>query len=588
MQNTRAESTGTSPKLYHGINNRRRGVRQRVHLPAQSVLAGKSSGANELSGVLDLSQDGACIQTISPFRPESRVTLSLDLLGNNSFISARGVVIWSDQRGRNGICFNEISDGSRQQLNHWLFAREASVGVNRFRIAAGPNEFVSQPERAQPSRPESKRESVKREFVRHEVVKQSPEQTRAAIAASSPEPEPGPSIPVDHSSVLSALVAVKREVEGTGSDLDKALQLLSDRALSLAHATGAAIAQAKDRTANEMICRARSGSDAPGLGARLQIGSGFSGECVRAGKTLRCDDAEADPRVDRESCHLLGIRSIIAVPIRRSDSVVGILEVFSPGKNSFGASEENILERLSEMIAACITREESRNAISAKTPPVKLTRTAKPPVAQLESTVHLEPLREPASSPIRKFLLVVLGTAVVVGLLWLIMSGATGKNLATSQSQPSTEQNSAKARLSTSGSRATDFESLRKLAADGDPDAQFDMGARYATGEDVKQDYAESVRWFTLAAEQGHVIAQATLGAYYWAGRGIPQDLSKAYFWSAIAQAGGDAASKYRVTVLASRMSHSQVTTTQQQANDWLKAHQVSGKITESIEPASR
>jgi hypothetical protein len=586
MQNTRAESTGTSPKMYHGINNRRRGVRQRVHLPAQSILAGKSSGANELSGVLDLSQDGACIQTISPFRPESRVMLSLDLLGNNSFISARGVVIWSDQLGRNGIYFSEISDGCREHLKHWLFAHEASVGVNRFRIAAGPNEFVSQPERAQPSRPESKREFAKRESAKHEVVKQSPEQTRAAIAASSPEPEP--SIPVDHSSVLSALVAVKREVEGTGSDLDKALQLLSDRALSLAHATGAAIAQAKDRTANEMICRARSGSDAPGLGARLQIGSGFSGECVRAGKTLRCDDAETDPLVDREGCQLLGIRSIIAVPIRRNDTVVGILEVFSPGKNSFGASEENILERLSEMIAACITREESRSAISATTPPVKLTRTSKPPVAQLESTVRLGPLLESAASPFRRLLLVVLGTALVVGLLWLIMSGTTAKNLATSQPRPSTEQNSAKARLSTSGSRATDFESLRKLAADGDPDAQFDMGARYATGEDVQQDYAESVRWFTLAAEQGHVIAQATLGAYYWAGRGIPQDLSKAYFWSAIAQAGGDAASKYRVTVLASRMTQGQVLVVQQQARDWLKKHQVPGKIAESIKPASR
>jgi hypothetical protein len=576
MQNTRAESAGTSPKMYHGINNRRRGVRQRVHLPAQSILARKSSGANELSDVLDLSQDGACIQTVSPFRPESRITLSLDLAGNNSFISARGVVIWSDQRGRNGICFNEISDGSREQLKHWLFFHEDSAGASRFRIAAGPNELVSPPERAQPSRVESKRESAKREFVRHEFVKQSPEQTRAAIAASRPEPEP--SIPVDHSSVLSALVAVKREVEGTGGDPDRALQLLSDRALSLTHATGAAIAQAKNRAANEMICRARSGSDAPGLGARLQIGSGFSGECARARKTLRCNDAEADPRVDRESCHLLGIRSIIAVPIRRSDSVVGILEVFSPGKNSFGASEENILERLAEMIAACITREESRNAISARTPPVKLTRTAKPPVAQLESTVHLEPLMETAPSPLRKLLLVVLGPAVVVGLLWLIMSGTTGRNLATSQPISSMEQNSAKAPLSTSGSRATDFESLRKLAADGDPDAQFDMGARYATGEDVKQDYAESVRWFTLAAEQGHVIAQATLGAYYWAGRGIPQDLSKAYFWSAIAQAGGDAASKYRVTVLASRMSQGQVAIAQQQVDQWLKNHKPSGK----------
>jgi hypothetical protein len=116
-------------------------------------------------------------------------------------------------------------------------------------------------------------------------------------------------------------------------------------------------------------------------------------------------------------------------------------------------------------------------------------------------------------------------------------------------------------------------ESVRKLAEQGDPAAQFSVGARYATGEDVPQDYAEAVRWFSMAAEQGHIVSQATLGAYYWAGRGVPQDLVKAYFWSVLAQAGGDEASKYRVSVLASRMTRAQVTAAQQQANDWIKEH---------------
>jgi TPR repeat protein len=116
----------------------------------------------------------------------------------------------------------------------------------------------------------------------------------------------------------------------------------------------------------------------------------------------------------------------------------------------------------------------------------------------------------------------------------------------------------------------SDLAGLRKVAAQGDPAAQFALGARYATGEEVQQDYTEAVRWFTMAAEQGHILAQATLGAYYWAGRGVPQDLTKAYYWSVLAQAGGDQASKYRVAVLASRMSRSQVLAAQQQANDWL------------------
>jgi TPR repeat protein len=134
----------------------------------------------------------------------------------------------------------------------------------------------------------------------------------------------------------------------------------------------------------------------------------------------------------------------------------------------------------------------------------------------------------------------------------------------------------------TSLADATDLGALRKLAEEGDPAAQFALGARYATGEEVSQNYSEAVRWFSKAGEQGHVVAQATLGAYYWAGRGVPQDLGKAYFWSILAQAGGDEASKYRVAVLASRMSHAQVVAAQQQANDWIKRHQLASSTTPS------
>ena len=104
---------------------------------------------------------------------------------------------------------------------------------------------------------------------------------------------------------------------------------------------------------------------------------------------------------------------------------------------------------------------------------------------------------------------------------------------------------------------------------------QFAIGARYAIGDGVKQSYAEAARWFSMAAAQGNISAQATLAAYYFSGTGVPKDASKAYFWALLAQAGGDEASKYRVSILASRMSHPQLVAVQEQANQWLKNHQV-------------
>ena len=47
--------------------------------------------------------------------------------------------------------------------------------------------------------------------------------------------------------------------------------------------------------------------------------------------------------------------------------------------------------------------------------------------------------------------------------------------------------------------------SLRTDAEQGDADAQFNLGVMYETGGGVLQDYAEAVRWYRLAAEQGHV-----------------------------------------------------------------------------------
>src|SRR4029077_773670 len=91
-------------------------------------------------------------------------------------------------------------------------------------------------------------------------------------------------------------------------------------------------------------------------GAELQVGSGFSGECVRTGKTLHCDDTETDTRVNKESCRALGIRSMIAVPLRASDEVLGIIEVFSSQPGALHETDISVLQRLAEITLASIIR----------------------------------------------------------------------------------------------------------------------------------------------------------------------------------------------------------------------------------------
>jgi TPR repeat protein len=71
----------------------------------------------------------------------------------------------------------------------------------------------------------------------------------------------------------------------------------------------------------------------------------------------------------------------------------------------------------------------------------------------------------------------------------------------------------------------------RKAADQGHPTAQFNLGACYANGVGVKQDFAQAVIWYRKLAEQGHAPAQYNLGIMYENGNGVSKDDAEAYAW---------------------------------------------------------
>ena len=60
-------------------------------------------------------------------------------------------------------------------------------------------------------------------------------------------------------------------------------------------------------------------------------------------------------------------------------------------------------------------------------------------------------------------------------------------------------------------------------------------GVMYANGLRVAEDDAEAVRWFRMAAEQGHAPAQHNLGLMYTEGEGVPEDDAEAVHWYGLA-----------------------------------------------------
>ncbi len=147
---------------------------------------------------------------------------------------------------------------------------------------------------------------------------------------------------------LRAAIAAERY------DATVVLGAIAESAHALTGATSAALAIRQDGL---VICRARSGDMAPEVGSRLSVDSGISGECLRTGKVLRCDDTEKDYRADPEVCRRLGLRSIAVVPLRGRRGTMGVLEAFSTRPYAFAEEHMQYLIRLAELAENARLRE---------------------------------------------------------------------------------------------------------------------------------------------------------------------------------------------------------------------------------------
>lgn len=161
-------------------------------------------------------------------------------------------------------------------------------------------------------------------------------------------------------------------------DLEAALQLLAERAQYITGASGAAIALLDG---DDMICRASSGPSAPELGAEVQVKVGLTGESVRTRQVLRCDDAEADSRVNRESCRALGIRSVMVLPLVREQKVIGVFELMANRAQAFEERDVTALERLADMVLTGL-----EHADAAKRAPKEIAATSEAAVTKQEES----------------------------------------------------------------------------------------------------------------------------------------------------------------------------------------------------------
>jgi hypothetical protein len=555
--------------------NRRARVRQKVHVPAYATFGDSQSEMLDLYEVLDISENGLALHCPSPIQVNQNVELCLDLAEAGMQISGTARVAWLDGAGRVGFGLPGLADPARRQLSEWLFLNALAAAANA-ELPPAPSED--------------------------------------SMDWKNPVHRP------NYTDILSAASAVQKEAELLGSDLAAVLTLVASRSQSLLRASGAAVAmegqqgqerkeqereeqQSEKNDARTMICRASSGSSAPPVGVTLYVDSGFSGECVRSGKLLHCDDTETDERVDRQSCRALGIRSLVAVPVREREKIVGLLEVFSEQPNVFSENDSAVLQRLAETIQAAILR--ARREHDPPAPPMPSSKSFSSPGSVLFASLP-ERDRETGKQKARSedqdkdhdkvggirlpraylYLLFAAAATIFLVLGFLAEPWIQEKLRARGQEEQHTVLASSKPQLepSNAGLGPADpasFAELQALADHGAPAAENALGLLYAAGDEkqgIKRDETEAARWFTKAAEHGSVPAQSKLGSLYWGGRGVKQDDNRAYFWTVLARASGDDASQALAPFIATRLTRAQRATIEQEAEQWLERYESAAK----------
>ncbi len=198
-------------------------------------------------------------------------------------------------------------------------------------------------------------------MVHQPMLQPDPSERPRAPDLQSPSQKRGPEwFEGDSETYLADLAATLASHGGGESSADLALDLLLNQiveeARSATNASGAALALARK---GEMVCRATTGENAPDLSVRLNTNAGLSGACIQSQEVQRCDDTEADARVDAEACRRLQVRSILVVPVLDGNELRGIFEILSARPNAFDDRDARTLRALSWRVVDSIHHAEA-------------------------------------------------------------------------------------------------------------------------------------------------------------------------------------------------------------------------------------
>lgn len=129
---------------------------------------------------------------------------------------------------------------------------------------------------------------------------------------------------LDAAWIFSQISEIETRVRQCGSSLADAAKLVGERLCSMTGAVSASVCLFHDgRT--ECVSEAGIGAQSEGRSIAAMTPSAL--ERLKNGRQFQSLDVQSDSRLDAATCGELGVRSLLAVPIQKSDETKGLIEV---------------------------------------------------------------------------------------------------------------------------------------------------------------------------------------------------------------------------------------------------------------------
>ena len=178
-----------------------------------------------------------------------------------------------------------------------------------------------------------------------------------AVAASNEQVSPPVSqksaAQADYTVTLGKIVETQRQIQVRQLDLESAMSLVTERAVEISGASGAAIGMIEGAS---LHYRAVSGQNAPSVDSIVPAQSNSRFSCIKTGQVLRCSDV-SESTLDKQEFRGQGIQALIAAPVFLHGDVAGALELYY-SEGAFPEQDVHTCQLMAGLVTEALVREE--------------------------------------------------------------------------------------------------------------------------------------------------------------------------------------------------------------------------------------